>query len=129
MAAATLVTRAAEAHMEATQAEAEVGMGRTRVAEVAEAGDLIPVEVVVDRQEAAVAGIGDRRRVACSPDCIYIRAVDFPAMTGRVKLIVVTTGGVTASTEVIAVKRHTGVHASVIACKNTIATPQMAYAA
>jgi hypothetical protein len=126
--------------MEATQAEAEVGMGRTRVAEVAEAADLIPVEVVVDRQEAAVAGIGDRqeaavagigdrRRVACSRDCIYIRAVDFPALTGRVKLIVVTTGGVTASTEVIAVKRHTGVHASVIACKNTIATPQMAYAA
>ena len=38
-------------------------------------------------------------------------------------------GGVTASTEVIAVKRHTGVHASEIACKNTIATPQMAYAA
>ena len=50
-------------------------------------------------------------------------------MTGRVKLIVVTTGGVTASTEVIAVKRHTGVHASVIVCKNTIANQNLAYAA
>jgi len=38
-------------------------------------------------------------------------------------------GGVTASTEVIAVKRHTGVHASVIVCKNTIANQQLAYAA
>jgi hypothetical protein len=46
--------------MEATQAEAEVGMGRTRVAEVAEAGDLIPVEVVVDRQEAAVSRVQPR---------------------------------------------------------------------
>jgi hypothetical protein len=38
-------------------------------------------------------------------------------------------GGVTASTEVIAVKRHTGVHASVIVCKNTIANQNLAYAA
>jgi hypothetical protein len=29
----------------------------------------------------------------------------------------------------IAAKRHTGVHAPVIACKNTIANQQMAYAA
>ena len=40
-----------------------------------------------------------------------------------------TRGGVTASTEVIVVKRHTGVHASVIVCKNTIANQQLAYAA
>jgi hypothetical protein len=38
-------------------------------------------------------------------------------------------GGVTASTEVIAVKRHTGVHASVTVCKNTIANQNLAYAA
>ena len=56
-------------------------------------------------------------------------AVDFPALAGRVKEIAVHFGGVTASTEVIAVKRHTGVHASVIACKNTIANQTLAYAA
>ena len=61
---------------------------------------------------------------------IYIAAIDFPALSARVKLIAVHShGGVTASTEVIAVKRHTGGHASVIACKNTIANTQMAYAA
>jgi hypothetical protein len=38
-------------------------------------------------------------------------------------------GGVTASTEVIAARRHTGVHASVIVCKSTIANTEMAYAA
>jgi len=62
--------------------------------------------------------------------CIYIsQAVDFPALGARVKEIAVYFGGVTASTEVIAVKRHTGVHASVIACKNTIANQTLAYAA
>jgi len=45
------------------------------------------------------------------------------------KEIAIHFGGVTASTEVIAVKRHTGVHASVIACKNTIANQTLAYAA
>jgi hypothetical protein len=54
---------------------------------------------------------------------------DFSGPTGRVKLIVVHFGGVTASTEVIAVKRHTGVHASEIVCKNTIANQNLAYAA
>ena len=50
-------------------------------------------------------------------------------MDVKVKLIAVHFGGVTASTEVIAVKRHTGAHASVIACKNTIANQNLAYAA
>ena len=35
----------------------------------------------------------------------------------------------TASTEMIAARRHTGVHAPVIVCKNTIANTEMAYAA
>ena len=56
-------------------------------------------------------------------------AVDFPALAVTVKMIAVHFGGVTASTEVIAVKRHTGVHASVIVCKNTIANQTLAYAA
>jgi hypothetical protein len=60
---------------------------------------------------------------------IYMQAIDFPALGAKVELIVVHFGGVTASTEVIAVKRHTGVHASVIACKNTIANQTLAYAA
>ena len=51
------------------------------------------------------------------------------SLAGRVKEIAVHFGGVTASTEVIAVKRHTGAHASVIACKNTIANQNLAYAA
>ncbi len=38
-------------------------------------------------------------------------------------------GGVTASTEVIAAKRHVGVHAPVIVCKTISANTQMAYAA
>jgi hypothetical protein len=54
----------------------------------------------------------------------------FTKGNGIVKLTVPTTrGGVTASTEVIAAKRHTGVHASEIVCKNRIANQQMAYAA
>src|SRR5271165_3466526 len=68
-------------------------------------------------------------RVAACADCIYIAAVDFPAVAATVKVIAVHFGGVTASTEVIAVKRHTGVHASVIVCKNTIANQTLAYAA
>ena len=56
-------------------------------------------------------------------------AVDFPAVAGRVKWIAHHYGGVTASTEVIAVKRHTGVRASVIVRKNTIANQNLAYAA
>ena len=66
-------------------------------------------------------------RVAHPIAGIYMLAIDFAA--GRVKLIAVHFGGVTASTEVIAVKRHTGVHASVIVCKNTIANQNLAYAA
>ena len=38
-------------------------------------------------------------------------------------------GGVTASTEMLAAKRHAGVHTPVIACKMIIANQQMAYAA
>jgi len=38
-------------------------------------------------------------------------------------------GGVTASTGMLAAKRHAGVHTPVIACKTIHATPQMAYAA
>jgi hypothetical protein len=38
-------------------------------------------------------------------------------------------GGVTASTEMLAAKRHAGVHAPVIVCKMIIANQQMAYAA
>ncbi len=68
-----------------------------------------------------------RRRVARPIAGIYMLAIDFAAV--RVKLIAVHFGGVTASTEVIAVKRHTGVHASVIVCKNTIANQNLAYAA
>jgi hypothetical protein len=67
------------------------------------------------------------RRVAESIAGIYMLAIDFLAV--RVKKIVKHFGGVTASTEVIAVKRHTGAHASVIACKNTIANQTLAYAA
>jgi len=56
--------------------------------------------------------------------------LDFAASDGRVKLTVASSrGGVTASTEVIAAKRHTGVHASVTVCKNTIANQNLAYAA
>ncbi len=40
-----------------------------------------------------------------------------------------TSGGVTASTEMLAAKRHAGVHTPVIACKMIIANQQMAYAA
>jgi hypothetical protein len=40
-----------------------------------------------------------------------------------------TSGGVTASTEMLAAKRHAGVHTPAIACKTTIANQQMAYAA
>jgi hypothetical protein len=40
-----------------------------------------------------------------------------------------TSGGVTASTEMLAAKRHAGVHAPVIVCKMIIANQQMAYAA
>src|SRR5260370_34234959 len=38
-------------------------------------------------------------------------------------------GGVTASTEMGEVKRHTGVHTPVIACKNIVANQTLAYAA
>ncbi len=40
-----------------------------------------------------------------------------------------TSGGVPASTEMLAAKRHAGVHTPVIACKMIIANQQMAYAA
>jgi hypothetical protein len=50
-------------------------------------------------------------------------------MAARVEVAVPHRGGVTASTEVIAVKRHTGVRASVIVRKNTIANQNLAYAA
>jgi hypothetical protein len=66
-------------------------------------------------------------RVAGPIAGIYILAIGFPAV--KVKKIAQHFGGVTASTEVIAVKRHTGAHASVIACKNTIANQNLAYAA
>jgi hypothetical protein len=68
-----------------------------------------------------------RGRVAKLAAGIYILAIALAA--GKVKEIAVHFGGVTASTEVIAVKRHTGVHASVIVCKNTIANQNLAYAA
>ena len=40
-----------------------------------------------------------------------------------------TSGGVTASTEMLAAKRHAGVHTPVIACKTIIANQTLAYAA
>ena len=40
-----------------------------------------------------------------------------------------TSGGVTASTEMLAAKRHAGVHTPVIVGKMIIANQQMAYAA
>jgi acetyl-CoA carboxylase beta subunit len=40
-----------------------------------------------------------------------------------------TSGGVTASTEMLAARRHAGVHTPVIACKMIIANQPMAYAA
>ena len=40
-----------------------------------------------------------------------------------------TSGGVTASTEMLAAKRHAGVHTPVIECKTIIANQTMAYAA
>ena len=40
-----------------------------------------------------------------------------------------TSGGVTASTEMLAAKRHAGVHTPVIACTTIIANQTMAYAA
>jgi len=40
-----------------------------------------------------------------------------------------TSGGVTASTEMLAAKRHAGVHTPVIVSKMIIANQQMAYAA
>ncbi len=55
--------------------------------------------------------------------------IDFRATAARVETADSPRGGVTASTEVIAVKRHTGVHASVIVRKNTIANQNLAYAA
>ena len=61
---------------------------------------------------------------------IYMNGrIDFPATAARVETADSPRGGVTASTEVIAVKRHTGVHASVTVCKNTIANQNLAYAA
>jgi hypothetical protein len=66
-------------------------------------------------------------RVAHRIAGIYMLAIDFAAV--RVEEIAVHFGGVTASTEVIAVKRHTGVRASVIVRKNTIANQNLAYAA
>jgi hypothetical protein len=92
--------------------------------------DLTPAAaVVVVAAAAAEADVGRSFRIACSRGSIYRSAVDFPALAGRVKLIVFTYGGVTASTGVIAVKRHTGVRASVIVRKNTIANTNLAYAA
>ena len=38
-------------------------------------------------------------------------------------------GGVPVSTEMLAVKRHAGVHAPVIECKTIIANQELAYAA
>jgi hypothetical protein len=81
---------------------------------------VIPVQVGCRKSQFGVEEAASR---------IYMVAIDFPAPGGRVELIAVHFGGVTASTEVIAVKRHTGVHASVIACKNTIANQTLAYAA
>jgi hypothetical protein len=40
-----------------------------------------------------------------------------------------TSGGVTASTEMLAAKRHAGLHTPVIVSKMIIANQQMAYAA
>ena len=40
-----------------------------------------------------------------------------------------TSGGVTVSTEMLAARRHAGVHTPVIACKTIIANQTMAYAA
>jgi hypothetical protein len=75
------------------------------------------------------AGCTIRPGVGATRACIYMAAIDFPAPNARVEMIAVHFGGVTASTEVIAAKRHTGVHASVIVCKNTIANQNLAYAA
>jgi hypothetical protein len=61
---------------------------------------------------------------------LYIWRFRFATSDGTLNWTVPTTrGGVTASTEVIAAKRHTGAHASAIACKNRIANQQLAYAA
>ena len=74
-------------------------------------------------------------RLAASPNLhpahLIIQMLDLTVFTVRVKLTAlhILFGGVTASTEVIAAKRHTGVHASVIVCKNRIANQQLAYAA
>ena len=64
----------------------------------------------------------------------YAASIWMAGLTSRPRLLELKTadsprGGVTASTEVIAVKRHTGVHASVTVCKNTIANQNLAYAA
>jgi hypothetical protein len=81
---------------------------------------VIPVQVGCRKSHFGVEEVAAR---------IYITAIDFAALAATVKMIAFHFGGVTASTEVIAVKRHTGVHASVIACKNTIANQTLAYAA
>ncbi len=61
---------------------------------------------------------------------LYSSGLTWLAAMLQLELTVPTTrGGVTASTEVIAAKRHTGAHASVIVCKNRIANQNLAYAA
>ena len=45
------------------------------------------------------------------------------------RMAIPTSGGVTASTEMLAAKRHAGVHTPVIAWKMIIANQEMAYAA
>jgi len=60
-------------------------------------------------------------------------AFDFPALPPQNRSSSLkahpTSGGVTASTEMLTAKRHAGVHTPAIACKMIIANQQLAYAA
>ena len=52
-----------------------------------------------------------------------------PSLEVDLSKAIPTSGGVTASTEMLAAKRHAGVHTPVIVGKMIIANQQMAYAA
>jgi len=50
-------------------------------------------------------------------------------LPGAVLLFRTSNGGATASTEIVAVERHTGVHTPVTVAKTILANQQLAYAA
>ncbi len=62
-------------------------------------------------------------------NCVLTSILAHPSLEVVLSMANPTSGGVTASTEMLAAKRHAGVHTPVIACKMIIANQPMAYAA